>query len=126
VIDLSLSSDEENFIADTSRDAEFARKLFSDLNCDILRLPGDDMVIILDDSDEEKEASDEKTVGTELRLLLLLSTRRQLPPPLPMMPLRGRKTIIVMIRGPIRRPVATTTMEVVTVRFRPPRRRPNR
>jgi hypothetical protein len=66
MIDLSLSSDEENFIADTSYDTEFARKLFGDLNCDILGPPGDGKVIILDDSDEEKEASDEKTVGTKL------------------------------------------------------------
>jgi hypothetical protein len=65
MIDLSLSLDEENFIADTSRDAEFTRKLFGDLNRDILR-PRDSKVIILDDSDEEKEAPDEKTVDTEL------------------------------------------------------------
>jgi hypothetical protein len=66
MIDLSLSSDEENFIADTSRDAEFARKLFGDLNHNILEPPGDDKVIILDDSDEEKEAPDEKMIGTKL------------------------------------------------------------
>jgi hypothetical protein len=66
VIDLSISSGEENFIADTSRDVEFARKLFGDLNRDILGPPGDGKVIILDDSDEEKEAPDQKTVGTEL------------------------------------------------------------
>jgi hypothetical protein len=66
MIDLSLSSDEENFTGDTSRDAEFARKLFGDLNCDILGPPGDGKVIILDDSDEEKEAPEEKTVGTKL------------------------------------------------------------
>jgi hypothetical protein len=66
VIDLSLSSDEENFIADTSRDTEFARKLFGDLNRDILEPPGDDKVIILDDSDEEKDAPDEKMTGTKL------------------------------------------------------------
>jgi hypothetical protein len=56
VIDLSLSSDEENFIADTSRDAEFAKKLFGDLNRDILGLPGDGNVIIFDNFNEEKEA----------------------------------------------------------------------
>jgi hypothetical protein len=66
VIDLSLSSDEENFIADTSRDAEFVRKFFGDLNRDILGPPGDDKVIILIDSDEEKEAPDEKTADIEL------------------------------------------------------------
>jgi hypothetical protein len=66
VIDLSLSSDKENIIAGTSRDAEFTKKLFGDLNRDILGPPGDDKVIILDDSNEEKEASDEKTVDIEL------------------------------------------------------------
>jgi hypothetical protein len=66
MIDLSLSLDEENFITDTSHDAEFARRLFGDLNRDILGPPGDGKVIILDDSDEEKEVPDEKMVGTEL------------------------------------------------------------
>jgi hypothetical protein len=65
MINLSLSSDEENFIADTSHHAEFARKLFGDLNRDILGLPGDGNIIVLDDSDEEEEAQKEKTVGTE-------------------------------------------------------------
>jgi hypothetical protein len=66
VIDLSLSSNEEKFIADTSRDVEYARKLFGDLNRDMLGPPGDGKFIILDDSDEEKDASDEKTADTEL------------------------------------------------------------
>jgi hypothetical protein len=65
MIDLSLSSDEENFIADTSHDAEFAKKLFGDLNCDILGPPNDSKVIVLDDSNENKEAQEEKTAGTE-------------------------------------------------------------
>jgi hypothetical protein len=95
MIDLSLSLDEENFIADTSRDTEFARKLFGDLNRDILGPPDDSNVIILDDSDEEKKASDEKTAGTELVATSVVVNQRQLPPPLPMMPLRGRKMIIV-------------------------------
>jgi hypothetical protein len=66
MIYLSLSSDEKNFIANTSRDAEFIRKLFGDLNHDILGPLGDSKVIILDNFDEEKEAPDEKTIGTEL------------------------------------------------------------
>jgi hypothetical protein len=53
VIDLSLSSDEENFITNTSCDTELARNFFCDLNRDILGLPSDDKIIILDDSDEE-------------------------------------------------------------------------
>jgi hypothetical protein len=124
MIDLSLSSDEENFIADTSYDTEFARKLFGDLNCDILGPPGDGKVIILDDSDEEKEASDEKTVGTKLTAtsaavnsMPTASTAADDAP-------KGVKMIIVMIKDPIRRPVAAMAMEVVTVRLRPPRRIP--
>jgi hypothetical protein len=66
MIDLSSSSDEENFIANTSCDAKFSKKLFGDLNHDILRPSGDGKVIILDDSDEEKEALDENTAHTEL------------------------------------------------------------
>jgi hypothetical protein len=49
---LSSSSDEEGFIPDTSRVEEFARKLFDDLNYDMLGLPDDGMVIVLSDSDE--------------------------------------------------------------------------
>jgi hypothetical protein len=66
MIDLSLSSDEENFIADTSCDAEIAKKLFGDHNRDILEPPGEGIVIILDNSDEEKEAPEEKMTGTDL------------------------------------------------------------
>jgi hypothetical protein len=56
VIDLSSSLDEEDLIAATSHDFEFAQWLFGVLNRAILRPPGDGKVIILDDSDEEKEA----------------------------------------------------------------------
>jgi hypothetical protein len=54
VVDLSSSSDEEDFIVDTSWDAEFARRLFGDLNRDVLGPPDDGKVIILSDSDEEE------------------------------------------------------------------------
>jgi hypothetical protein len=56
MIDLSSSSDEENFIVDTSHDAELTKKLFGDLNRDILGPPTDGKIIILDDSDEENGA----------------------------------------------------------------------
>jgi hypothetical protein len=49
------------FIADTSRDEEIARKLFGNLNRDILRLPGDGKIIILDDSDDDGEAQEGTT-----------------------------------------------------------------
>jgi hypothetical protein len=62
MIDLSSSSDEENFIVDTSRNTELTKKISGNLNCDILRLPSDNKIIILDDSNEENEAQEEKTI----------------------------------------------------------------
>jgi hypothetical protein len=62
MINLSSSSDEENIIVDTSRNTELTKKFFGNLNCDILRLPGDSKIIILDDSNEENEAQEEKTI----------------------------------------------------------------
>jgi hypothetical protein len=61
----TLMIDPSSFIVDTSRDEELVRKLFSDLNCDILGPPGDGKVIVLDDSDYDNEAQDEKTIGTQ-------------------------------------------------------------
>jgi hypothetical protein len=55
VVDLSLSSDEGDLIADVSRDEEFTTRLFGDLNRDVLGPPGDDNIIILSDSDEEED-----------------------------------------------------------------------
>jgi hypothetical protein len=55
VIYLSSSSDEEDFIADTARDFEFAQRLYGELNRGFLGPPGDDKIIILIDSDEEKD-----------------------------------------------------------------------
>jgi hypothetical protein len=53
-------------IPDTSRDEEFARRLFGDLNRDVLGPPGDGKVIILNDSDEEEEeVREEKAVDAE-------------------------------------------------------------
>jgi hypothetical protein len=51
VVDLSSSSNEEGLIPDTSRDAKFARQLFSNLNRDILGPLGD--------SDEEEVMHEE-------------------------------------------------------------------
>jgi hypothetical protein len=121
MIKLSLSSDEENFIANTSRDAEFTKKLFGDLNCNILRPLGDGKVIILDDFDEEKEVQEQKMAGTKL-----VATSAAVNPALTTSVVAdnapvGVKTIIVMIRGPITRLVAATTTEVVPGSLRPPR-----
>jgi hypothetical protein len=65
MIDLSSYLDEENFIIDTSRDVELAKKVFGDLNRYILGLLGDGKIIILDDSDDETEAQEGKTADIE-------------------------------------------------------------
>jgi hypothetical protein len=57
--------DPSSFIVDTSRDEEITRKLFGDLNRDILGPPGDSKIIILDDSDDDGEAQEETTAEIE-------------------------------------------------------------
>jgi hypothetical protein len=56
IVDLASSSGEEDSFADASRDEELARKLFGDLNRDILRPPDYGKIIVLSDSDDEDEA----------------------------------------------------------------------
>jgi hypothetical protein len=107
-----------------SRRGVFAKKLFGDLNCDILGPPGDGKVIILDDSDEEKEALDKKMADTELVATFAAVNPVPTASAAADDALRGQKMIIMMFRGPIRRPMVATTMEVEMVRLRPPRRRP--
>jgi hypothetical protein len=65
MVDLASSSGEEDFFADTSRDEELDKKLFGDLNRDILGPPGDGKVIILSDSDDEDEAHEDAAVNAE-------------------------------------------------------------
>jgi hypothetical protein len=65
MVDLSSSLDEEGLIHDTSRDEEFARRLFGDLNCGVLGSPDDNKVIILIDSDEEEEVCEEDIVNAK-------------------------------------------------------------
>jgi hypothetical protein len=64
-VDLALSSDEEDSVADTSWDEELARKLFSDLNHDIIGPPDDDKIIVISDSDDEDETHEDAAVNTE-------------------------------------------------------------
>jgi hypothetical protein len=78
VINLSSSMNEEDFIVDTSRDAEFAKRLLGDINRDILGPPDDGKVIILNDFNEEEEVHEETTVdvapfATEKSLTLVAS-----------------------------------------------------
>jgi hypothetical protein len=64
-VDLALSSGEEEPVADTSRGEEITRKLFGDLNHDILGPPGDGKVIVISDSDDEDETHEDAAVNTE-------------------------------------------------------------
>jgi hypothetical protein len=64
-VDLALSSSEEDSVADTSRDEEFARKLFGDLNRDILGPSGDGKIIVISDSDDEDETHGDVVVNAE-------------------------------------------------------------
>jgi hypothetical protein len=51
----TLVSDVSSLVVDTSRDEEFARKLFGDLNHDIFGPPDDGKIIVIDDSDDDDE-----------------------------------------------------------------------
>jgi hypothetical protein len=64
-MDLASSSSEKDSVTDTSRDEEFARKLFGDLNRDILGPPGDGKIIVLSDSDDDDETREDTAINTE-------------------------------------------------------------
>jgi hypothetical protein len=64
-VDLASSSGEEDSFTDKSRGEELARKLFGDLNRDILGLPGDGKIIVLSDSDDEDETHEDAAVNAE-------------------------------------------------------------
>jgi hypothetical protein len=66
VVDLSSSSDEGDLITDVSRDEAFTRRLFGDLNRDVLVSSRDGKIIILSDSNEEKEVREEKAVDVKV------------------------------------------------------------
>jgi hypothetical protein len=65
VVDLSLSSDEGDLIADVLRDEALSTRLFGDLKRDVLGPPDDGQIIILSDSDEKEEVCEEKVADTE-------------------------------------------------------------
>jgi hypothetical protein len=52
-------------VVDTSCNEEFARKLFGDINRDILGPPGDGKIIIINDSDDDDDAQEEGTAGID-------------------------------------------------------------
>jgi hypothetical protein len=120
VIDLSSSSDEDDLIADTSHDFEFAQRLYDELNRAALGPPSDGKIIILSDS-EEGEVREEKNTGTKDAVASAVVNPASIAPPTPTMPLWGQKTIIVMIRPLIRRLAVTTAAEVTPVSLRLPR-----
>jgi hypothetical protein len=61
----TLVSGPSSLVVDTSRDEKFDRKLFGDLNRDILGPPGDGKIIIINDSDDDDEAQEEGTAGID-------------------------------------------------------------
>jgi hypothetical protein len=63
-VDLASSSGKEDSVADTSRDEELTRKLFGDLNRDILGPPGDGKIIVLSDSDIEDETHEDAAINS--------------------------------------------------------------
>jgi hypothetical protein len=65
VVDLVLTSGEEDSVSDTSRDEELTRKLYGDLNRDIPGPPGNGKIIILSDSDDEDEKPEVSAVNAE-------------------------------------------------------------
>jgi hypothetical protein len=60
-VDLSSSFDEGDLITDVSWDEAFTRRLFGDLNHDVLGSSGDGKIMIVSDSDKEDEVHQEKT-----------------------------------------------------------------
>jgi hypothetical protein len=66
VVDISSSSDEGDLIADVSQDEEFTRRLFGDINRDVLRMPSDGKIIILSNSNEEEEVHEEKDIDAKV------------------------------------------------------------
>jgi hypothetical protein len=105
---VTLVSGPSLLVVDTSRDEEFTRKLFGDLNRDILGPPGDDKIIIIDDFDDDNEVQEEGTTDIDPQQFLLL----------PSMLLQVPVLLMVMIRGPSRRSMVAATADVALVRLR--------
>jgi hypothetical protein len=63
---VDLSSKDEDILPDTVWDVEFTKKLFHNLNRDLLGPLGDGKVIILSNSDEEEEMHDEIGTNTDV------------------------------------------------------------
>jgi hypothetical protein len=121
VVDLSPSSDEEGLISNTSRDEEFTKRLFGDLNHNVLGPPDNGNIIILSDSDEEEEVREEDAANVEAVPSSTAGVPASMPPPpMPMRISRGCKMIIVMILRLIKRQVMVAVAETRLVRLRLP------
>jgi hypothetical protein len=69
-VSLDTEDDNEDWnVPDTSWDEEITRKLFSDLNCDLLGLPSDGLVIVISDSEEKEHGDDHANVDDALSFL---------------------------------------------------------
>jgi hypothetical protein len=120
MVDLSSFLDEEGLIPDTSWDEEFAKRLFGDLNHDVLRLPGDGNTIILSDTDEE-EVREEDAIDAEATPSSAAGVLASTPPlPTLMRISRGCKIIIVTILLPIKRQAMVAAVETRLVHLRLP------
>jgi hypothetical protein len=86
VIKIPSSSNEEDFFADVTWDAKFAKRLFGDFHHDLLRLPGDGKVIIIRDPMKKRMRVRRPPLKPRPRLLLLMGRLQlQLPPLLMLM-----------------------------------------
>jgi hypothetical protein len=97
-----------SLVVDTSLDEEFARKLFGELNHNILGPSGDGKIIIIDDSDDDDVAQEEGTTDIDTMTV---------PASAPML-LQGPVSLILMLRGPSRKSMVAATANVAPARLR--------
>jgi hypothetical protein len=97
VIDLSSSSEEEEFFADTSWDEDFTRRLSGDLNHDILEPPVMARLSSLATLTNRRSCVRRPPPMTLLCLLLLRSLRLHLPSPPMLMKTHGKSNMIIVM-----------------------------
>jgi hypothetical protein len=69
-VSLDTEDDNEDWnVPDTSWDEEITSKLFSDLNCDLLGMPSNGLVIVISDSEEKEHGDDHANVDDALSFL---------------------------------------------------------
>jgi hypothetical protein len=97
-----------SLVVNTSRDEEFTRKLFGDLNRDILGPPDDGKIIIIDDSDDDDEAQEEGTTG--IKPMTVLASAADAP--------AGSRVANSDYQGSDQRPMVATTSDVAPTSLR--------